>query len=330
MEKTHVELGSMSQQGRKSRQDTTWPFVTLNSFQQRAGSARKLSAALFVSFVPLVQYEDRLAWENYTVNNSWWIDEGRAYQEETGLQQFLSRRRNLQESPTEAPDPDFVFNPFGVSNKIYIYTDTFQPIPEPGFGPYTPVWQTSPVLQVTGTNVNLVAFPTYKEGTQTLFDTGDVVLGGFDVAPVGDTTSDNPTTAFFAEILSIAAREKVAYNGDPMSTIYFPIYDTSQGERTLVAMLTVVLHWKSYFESILPPNTRGVVVVLKNACGAAYTYQIDGAVVTPLGFGDLHDSHYDHMERAASFADLLRIEDGSEAGLKLNQDRCPYTIYVYP
>jgi hypothetical protein len=73
-----------------------------------------------------------------------------------------------------------------------------------------------------------------------------------------------------------------------------------------------------------------VVVILNNACGAGCTYRIDGSVVTQLGFGDLHDSHYDHMERAASFVDLLRIEDGSEAGLNLNQDQCPYTIFVYP
>lgn len=55
--------------------------MTLSSFQERAQAARKQSGTLFTSIVPLVEYEQREAWENYTLHDpDGWIQEGLDYQ----------------------------------------------------------------------------------------------------------------------------------------------------------------------------------------------------------------------------------------------------------
>jgi hypothetical protein len=51
----------------------TWPFVTLSSFQQRSATARSLSDALYVHINPIVEEEDRAAWEEFVISEdaSW-------------------------------------------------------------------------------------------------------------------------------------------------------------------------------------------------------------------------------------------------------------------
>jgi hypothetical protein len=51
-----------------------WPFVTLSNFQERAGNARTLSGALYVSINPIVDTKEELdKWEEYVLSerNQW-------------------------------------------------------------------------------------------------------------------------------------------------------------------------------------------------------------------------------------------------------------------
>lgn len=151
-------------------QNTSFPFVTMNSFQQRSASARQLSAALLLFLTFIVTDEDRAAYEHYTWDNQGWIEEGRAFQEEVGLDAFLTRRslaegglapllwgdRGLQmdkTNNTEAEGPPFEFRPFSVSTRIFEYTKQFKPVLAASADIYTPMWQSSPVLAATQANV---------------------------------------------------------------------------------------------------------------------------------------------------------------------------------
>jgi hypothetical protein len=55
----------------RSKNDT-WPYVTMNDFQQRAATARKLSDALFLEILPIVSDNDRLKYEKYSLENTGW------------------------------------------------------------------------------------------------------------------------------------------------------------------------------------------------------------------------------------------------------------------
>jgi len=65
--------------------NSTWPFVTVNRFQERSASVRSLSGALFLTLAPIVTDENRAAWEEYAVNNSHWLPEAREYQTKNGM-----------------------------------------------------------------------------------------------------------------------------------------------------------------------------------------------------------------------------------------------------
>lgn len=53
--------------------ETDWPFITLSSFQQRAGNARTLSGTLYVSINPVVTQDQLPQWEQYVLgeNSNW-------------------------------------------------------------------------------------------------------------------------------------------------------------------------------------------------------------------------------------------------------------------
>jgi len=69
-----------------------------------------------------------------------------------------------------------------------------------------------------------------------------------------------------------------------------------------------------------------------NDCGEIFTYQIDGPNAVYLGYGDLHDTNYDHLERFSYFSNLRDFPSGqkSYSGLPLTTEYCPWWIRAYP
>jgi uncharacterized alpha-E superfamily protein len=64
---------SVAATAHSTNQNAEWPFVTLSDFQERAGNARTLADALYVSFNPLVRKEQLAEWDEYVngENNQW-------------------------------------------------------------------------------------------------------------------------------------------------------------------------------------------------------------------------------------------------------------------
>lgn len=221
-----------------------------------------------------------------------------------------------------------------VSNEIFYYDNTDEMNIEKGIGPYMAVWQTSPVLQ-GWVNQNIFRNPMLSAGAQRCLNTQAVVIGGIDMAPAGNSSHPNRMTAFFATLLSFAANEPVDYHGDPMSTIYLPVFSSFEPTRKPVAVMIAIINWASYFENVLPPSTgsknfRGVVIVLENECDGSYTYEISGEAVSPIGAGDQHNLRFDYLEKSASFEGLLNVADGTKYGLNFSHDFCPYKLRVFP
>jgi hypothetical protein len=321
--------------------ETVWPFVTMNDFQQQAATARSLSSALFLEILPVVAEDQREQWEEYSMQNMGWLAEGRAYQEKLGL----GDSRLLQES-TEAPSStsdsssttttanvtlDFSS---GIGNKIYSLDASWSPIVDPGPGPYFPIWESSPVLKRDLVNYNLIRYEGYRPGILTAYETGDIALGGITTAEPGTTAHPDLTTSFFAFILSFAAKKSVTYQGDPMSSVYIPVFATpdqvTEDNVKPVGIIVGVIHWATYFLNILSNDDRGIVIVLSNTCDGSFTLQIDGPHVTYIGKGDLHDTQFHHYRHSVHLKDILQSESILQLGLPLNQDTCPYTLDIYP
>jgi hypothetical protein len=298
----------------RSQPDTTWPFVTLNDFQQRADDIRLLSNSLFVSIIPVVTEEQRPAWEDYSLNNIGWLEQSRAYTEE-GLG-FA-----LQKDPLDIST--------GIGDQIYIVGPD-GPLVDESSGPYFPLWQDSPHFGKDMTpNFNLAYYPEYAPYIRKSLETGDMIMGGLDTAAAGDINDSDRTTSFFARLLSEEADEVVEYPGDPMSNLFIPIFESFDTTKKPSALIYSVFRWATYFEELLPEDTPGVVVVLENTCEGPFTYTVVGAKAEYMGQGDLHAHKFDNMVRAVDFA---REDDLLEAslGIGVNQDICAYSLRVYP
>lgn len=308
-----------------SGHNKTWPFVTMNDFQQRAASARRVSRALYTQILPIITAENKEMWEQYSVENRGWLDEAREYQQTLGLQETLGQQLRPLEPVTEDSTLDFSS---GIGNKIYSFDlQTFLPVTSTHPPNYYPIWQQSPVTDRDLVNWNLVEFPSFGPFITACAATGKVVIGGFDVFPPGNISSPDAYTSWVAFLLSFDAGESVEYLGDPMTSIYLPVFDSYDEDHKQVAVINAVINWKSYFQNILPRNVDPLVIVLANSCQGAFTYIIEGANVEYVGPGD---SHSVDMEPYANFVELTDLLSEAINGLGLNQDVCQYNLTVFP
>jgi hypothetical protein len=272
-----------------------------------------------------VWQEDRALWENYTTGDdpdTSWYPEGYAYQADLGIDDLYSQAQ------VETEDPELDLSS-GIANHIYTVSDEAGGMaaisPEERY--YLPVWQTSPVSKRSVVNRDFAA---KSQGITSCLDRDAVVFEGMQSAEPGYEDSPNPVTSNMAWLLHLADGKKTKYDGDIFTTVYFPLYNNFEIDRSTVGVMSIVIHWARYFRRILPKQIQGIVFVLDNGCDEPFTYMINGEDVVPLGHGDLHDPKYDRYERKASFREIDNIPDGTKFGLLLYQGRCPYTIRVYP
>jgi hypothetical protein len=77
---------------------------------------------------------------------------------------------------------------------------------------------------------------------------------------------------------------------------------------------------KNLFNNILPIGNNGYVLVVKDNCGDAFTFELEGPDPIFKGFGDLHDPSFDAY---ASSSPMEKYKSDPK-GL------CQHTLHVYP
>jgi hypothetical protein len=108
---------------------------------------------------------------------------------------------------------------------------------------------------------------------------------------------------------------------NPHSFLMEPVYAAFEENSELVGILVGVTAFSDLLDRILPPSDAdGIVCVIRDACGDAITYEINGPKATYLGAGDLHDSKFDKYERSAP----MEFYDSTFEG------RCAHDLYIYP
>lgn len=126
----------------------------------------------------------------------------------------------------------------------------------------------------------------------------------------------------------------------PAVEIYFPVLNDTSGkvsfedrkDADLVAIMGLSIFWQDVIENILPIGNDGLVAVFDNAgCNQTFTYQINGPNAEFLGAGDLHDTKFDHLMASSTLSALTSFSKVEQvySGPPLNDDFCPYSIYLY-
>lgn len=305
-----------------------WPFVTLGAFQQRATTSRLLSGLLSISFNPIVSEKHRATWERFSVREEEknWIQEGITYQNEIGL-------GSLEFNP---PPLDLVFMTNATSKPIFYYTSEMkdEKVIDESDGPFIPKWQTSPVLMKTEINENL--FRAFNGDDSNVIQKSIMKqlaeFGLIHLTPYGYINSTNPTTAMYATLRSFVESSPQPYKGEPMSQFYTPVYNhfDKDGNRSVVAIMSSVMHWKQYFRKILPTGTPPIQVVLNDTCFGQYTYIVHGPVADPVGIGAIRDPRYKNLEILANFINFSLVTDGTVQGLPLDLEGCFQLIHFFP
>lgn len=308
--------------------NATWPFVTINHFQERAEVARELSGAMHIQMVVYVEDSERKQWEQYSVEQDW-LTETVGYQENIGISELFPDSWKQDFGPDATEDPyNLVFGYPTYPTKIWTWGDQFENVVAPdASGPYQVLWQTAPLLPRHATNFDLRAYVSYSTSVDVVFKTGDVVLGGITGADPGNMESPNPASGYYATLLSIARNQPSFYPGDPFSQAFIPIFDGFSEERKVVAAIYGVMNWAAFFEDTLQRPGQELDVVLENFCDGNFTYSVSKDEVKYKGVGNLHDAELFHMGRSTAF-DAEAFADN--ANMKFNQGNCPYTLHVYP
>ena len=132
---------------------------------------------------------------------------------------------------------------------------------------------------------------------------------------------------------------------EPLSYWYYPIVDKINyidiktnpkfpQDYEVKAFLNAAIYWKHLVRDILPPNSKGIVIVFEHQQNNdRFTYQIDGPVATYLGSGDLHDKKYDYMQVHRNLFDLHSYRSGKSEyyGLPMNfSGNNTYYVTIYP
>ena len=174
-------------------------------------------------------------------------------------------------------------------------------------GPFAPVWQMSPVPDdLTAVNFNL-------EGNEVYVKLEEYV----DSHRIPAISSIFDMSELFGR--SFSATDKV-----PRSIALEPIYETFDGDSEAVGHYLSVIEWSTFFSDVLHQGVNGIIVVLKNSCGQAYSFVINGSEATFIGEGDLHDPEFnDHRRSAQLFDPSDEIRDQEDS-------HCFYSVDIYP
>lgn len=315
--------------------NSKFPYVTIDDYQQRAESIISVSGSLFMGWFPIVTDDNVREWGNYSVANSGWLEESREYHRARGFEpnDALAANSRGRRHRSMVADIELDFSIQGMASEVFTYDETFTPIVDPGPGPYTPVWDVFPSLAGAFVNHNVLKYPLFGDGIAACLDTKEIVFGGFDLSPPGDLFSVNPATFFFSSILSTEKKTLTKYEGDPFSTVYFPVFDSfDEQSRKHVGLVVIVLQWAKFFENLLTTNAT-VSIVFENTCDEqnVLTYAVNGPDVRYIGVGDHHDPNYSSWEVFSSFEELLQKNgDDGGANVQINQEYCSYSIKIYP
>lgn len=239
----------------------TWPFVTIPNFEYLGKELLDLSGAAYVGIIPFVSSSNKLRWENYSVQNQGWIQQG---------------DDRTEPGVNATPIIPFIFR--ANANSTGILPETRPPNPY-----YGPLWQIAPsTIAPSLVNYNAFDVESFRNLYQTMVVTKQAVLSEV----INGQTLNVSDPAHWPQSYLAAPIFKDAASGS---------------RSDLVGSLVAVLPWHTYFENVLPGGNGGLLAVMHDSFNQTVTYRIDGPKVTFLGLGDLHDPYFTNFQMEVEF-----------------------------
>jgi hypothetical protein len=302
----------------------TFPNVTIPNFEAIGASSRILADALLIFWMPLVTDETRKGWEEYSVLNQGHLMT--SFLAETTLRNAQDERyrsdRRLQEGSFHEEIYGLEVDGDGAEVEV---------VKQQGSGPHLALWQMSPALPVEALlNLDMLDVST------SALSYNEAVRSKQAVIDASNDLTESEDALFSAFLAAGQYRGDSAeeYEGSPVSSMAYPVFDSFGADREVVGVLATNLYWRLYFENTLPPDADGIICVLANSFNQTFTYAIDGPDVTYLGKGDMHDRRFDYLEVVDDVTSFVQAraspETRSYTAVDLNSEFNRYTLRVYP
>jgi hypothetical protein len=316
----------------------TFPNVTLPDYEVHACNNRILADGLFVFYSPVVTDDARKGWEAYATENQGHLFPAYLNEVQLKTEQDIKYGYNVDDVGMDGGARALLLDSIedkSFREEIWGPVGAGETQPQ-GIGPYSPLWQISPVLPLENLlNFDYLDFNLFAGPYAQTIDKSEASFG--DISYLQDPEDPhNEAAKIFTALLGIGQfrHKSEEYEGDPISTMSYPVFDGFGPTKKVAAILGTALYWRFYFANLLPPTAVGIICVLENNFGQAVTYRIDGPTVTYLGSGDLHDAEYDYLEASENIAAYLKERAGPESrsytAVDLNDGYVSYTLHVFP
>jgi class 3 adenylate cyclase len=119
--------------------------------------------------------------------------------------------------------------------------------------------------------------------------------------------------------------------GDPFVILYYPVLGPDR--ETVVGSIASEFGIRAYIQSVWPPRSDLVDIVLENSCGQVSTYKIDGKELVPVAEGDAREEKFRDMTVSSTFEDfdtIVRLSSPSTTtpSAATESDYCRYRFHV--
>jgi class 3 adenylate cyclase len=303
--------------------NATWPFVTVPLFEVMGELTRQKTGLEIVIMAPWVTASDATRWEQYSQQNfQWWRSQsqGIAVSSDAGLVPTDYQDGGIIPFIFEVPDDNIAYE---TGNITIAQSRMVNPQ-----GPYMPIWQmTPPPFNPQSINFNLIRL--YDRLIHRISDSFRFREAVF--SPIerfdrlgGSAVKLSDHEAFHASLVKYKQDQHNSTYSHPHCSVVQPIFEQIHNDSSaIVGFLIGILPWDRYLVNLLPEGVRGITCILRNTCGQAYTYELDGNSAYYIGEGDMHNPTYDFTEMIIPFH---QVKDN---GLDEFSTTCQYSFYVY-
>eukprot|EP00980_Cylindrotheca_fusiformis_P023107 scaffold10127_cov103-Cylindrotheca_fusiformis.AAC.2 len=336
----------------------TWPYITLPHFPHLVASALNIGRGLSISLFPIIYRENMAKWQEYSIRAQGWMTTSYEFQA-THPNAFVAQDAAMSGAAInhERNISEFIFELIdGIPTKVK-ERDFMVPIWQMGPLPTALPWIN---FDISGRESTAAAARELIESQSCILgdviELADSLVGkGFDAieraypqmewpdiwkeqaqdeSPTGNghrrllnetrgSGSDSSPTNDLA-----SSQNQYAYGSitGPGAIIQYPVLSPDPGNRSVVAILSMITQWDSFILPNMPPDADGLIVVVSNSCQKEFTFALTDVDVIHLGDGDLHQAEYESLKREFYFTP----KSSPISGIGFSEDYCPYKVSVYP
>jgi hypothetical protein len=224
---SNLEMVSVSLTSEATLANMEWPYVIFPNFQVQATLSNQITGASALAIHPLVKHQERVLYENFTVNNQKWIERAHNYNELVSPRLYVNSRGQDGESD-ENLMVHTSWNDSGITPFIWMYNENLERVPDQPHDLYFPIWQLAPAEDYDPTtNLNFAEMANLYPVIDSMIGTNRPALTP---AGSGDYLAEN-----YHELVDFGP------TGTPRSYVLQPVYDSLLEDRQVVAFLSAYM-----------------------------------------------------------------------------------------